>query len=679
MSKKNKLSLDVFYKKKKINRLIVFRRFSIIKVIVMFWIVGILPILFFISINSSSLGNYAFYIPLYSNLNIANCCNFNAPNSNSQYSVVANFNNMPDASHWKLPTDPSFKDEFSFGNGGDINLPSRGFLNSSDYKIFWWLHISDTQNCWAESEYLEYIKYFFNITVPLINPLFTINTGDLVDSDYSKFFSRVSGQRLWEWQLYNQTLRENGVNHTNYFDILGNHDVYGDEYYEYYLNYSISGSFFKTDQFVVNVRFSWGNYTFYFLSAPDDYGLEFPFVMGGFMGRHELSWLENKLDKYPTSNLTFAFGHQPIHQIFSGLSPSGKMLIPLLTSKGVDFHACGHEHKNSYQNVRGMACVETKQFHKDKGCYKIIAIDNDGISTSFQVGQKFPIGIITSPIDYHYSSGDYDENKLQNVDKVRALVWDPLGVNSVYWRSDENETWSSMTHIEGPLYQANFDQNLIDGKTHKIEVQINGNSGIKTESIIYRSVVMPFFGWNEMIPILIAAFIGLVFVLPITKFILRRKNPEKYGRKPGHELDMKQAKLVFIKFIILTICPYAFSLAFADSLSVVFTFFIIANVENHLTFIYADILLFIAATYYLVGILPVVLNLDRSIIKRGVIPWLFLSLIFEATFFIFYFNRYSIIGLIQPGNYLMIVLDILMIKNAFKVATVEKSRNIENN
>lgn len=599
------------------------------ELIAIFLLFGCLP--FLIISGFFFAGTSSFYIPFYSEI--------------------------PSSSGSGIPNHPGAIDEFKFGDGEA--LPSSGFMNGLDYNIFWMIHITDTQDCWEKESNTQKIEYFLNTTVPLIQPVFTVNTGDLVDSEYSKFFTRVPGQRLWEWEAYNKTFAENGANYTNYFDIIGNHDIYNDPKFDYYINYSISGQYFKTDQYLVNLNLPWGKYSLYFLSVPEDYGLEFPYAFGGYMSAKELAWFEDKLIANRDANLSFAFGHMPPHQVFSALSPSGKMFIDLMKAYNIDYYGCGHEHTNSYQNIGGIAAVETPQFDEDNGCYKIIAIDNDGISTSYQTGNKYPVGIITSPIDYHYAIGDYDLNKLQTINKIRALAWDPDGVDSVEWRADASSSWIMMNQIDGPLYEADLPSTLIDGSKHTIEIKITSGSDMKIESIVYQSTGTLFFGWNEAIPLIIIAFIGLVIVLPISKFILRRKNPEKYKHKPGYEPDMHLAKLGFVKFLVLTFAPMAMSLAYNNSLTAVFSFWMIASVG----FIYTDIILMFAAAIYLTGILPVMLNLSPKKAHLNIF-WQTISLIFEGVLSAFFILRYGLIGLILPGYYACIILDLKIMKRS---------------
>jgi hypothetical protein len=630
-------------------------RRKIITSMVMFLVFGSMPYL--IVSGFVAAGNSTFFIP-------TTLTGSETGRISSTISSSYTEGKLPSASGNTIPDHPGAIDEFKFGDGEP--LPNTGYLSGADYNLFWMIHISDTQDCWSKESNTRKVEYFLNTTVPLIQPTFTLNTGDLVDSDYTEFFNRVPGQRLWEWEIYNKTFSENEANYTNYFDIIGNHDIYNDSRFDFYINYSISGQYFKTDQYLVNLNLPWGKYSFYYLSVPEDYGLEFPFALGGHMSKKEMAWFETKLEQNQDANLSFALGHMPPHQVFSALSPSGKMFIPLMNSYNVDYFGCGHEHMNTYQNIGGMAAVEVPQFDEEEGCYKIIAVDNDGISTSYQVGNQFPVGIITSPIDFHHAIGDYDMNKLQDVQKIRALAWDPDGVDSVEWRADGSGTWNLMTNVNGPLFEASFDSDLINGKKHTIEIKINSGSDTKIESIIFKSTGSMFFGWNEAIPLIILAFVGIVIVLPLTKFVLRRKDPEKYKHKPGYEPDMLQAKYGLIKFLILTFAPMAFTLAYDNTLTAVFSFWMIAKVG----FIYTDIIMLFAAAIYITGIVPIFLHLSPKLAGRN-IPWIFISLLFEGVLSAFFILRYPLIGLILPGYYGCIILDLLLLKRS---VYLQKSR-----
>lgn len=553
------------------------------------------------------------------------------------------------------------------------NLTNQGKVKNNDYKIFWFIQITDTQSIWMEwggderrdpeDGSIKNVKYFFNETQNTIKPVFIVNTGDLVDSDYHNFFLRNRGQLLDEWSYYNETITERGMNSTFYFDIPGNHDVYRDPLCAYYLNYSMSGSFFGTDQFLVNINFTWGNYSFYFLSTPEDYGLEYPFALGGKFGKNEINWFQNKLVANANNNLSFAFGHHPPLEIISCRASTGQNFINLLRDYQIKAYFCGHGHMETYQDIYGVAAVETGKFSHDWGTYRIVAVDEDRVSTVQQIGQHWPVGIITNPIDEKFAIGKYDMQKHMNPQKIRALAWDPLGVTSVEWRSDRNPTWTLMNEIIGdPLWEADFDNSLIDGKKHLIEIRINGGSGTKIESIIYSASMIYHFGWTQGIYIITSLFIGLVVVLPMIKYFLSHKGfkgTRKFIKKKEDEADKIQTKLVLIKFLFVLILPIALPPIYNETIIVMFPFFMISSAG----IIINDVPMLLTAIIGVPSIGFQVLNLSKRKAK-----WMsltaYLSMLITILLAAFFILHFGLLGAILPSYYVVFLLDYKILKRS---------------
>lgn len=569
-----------------------------------------------------------------------------------------------------LPKDPVI-DEILLNE--EENLINQGRVKNTDYKIFWFIQITDTQSSWMEwggnerrdpeDGYTKNVKYFFNETQNTIKPVFIVNTGDLVDSDYHNFFMRNRGQLLDEWSYYNETITERGMNSSYYFDIPGNHDVYRNPFYGYYLNYSMSGSAFGTDQFLVNLNLTWGNYSFYFLSTPEDHGLEYPFALGGRLGNSEINWLQNKLAANTHSNLSFAFGHHPPFEIFSCRASTGQDFIDLLQDYNIKAYFCGHGHMETYQDIYGVAAVETSKFNYDGGTYRIIAVDEDRLSTVQQIGQNWPVGIITNPIDEKFAIGKYDMQKHMNPQKIRALAWDPLGVTSVEWRADRKSAWISMDEIVGdPLWEANFDDSLIDGKSHLIEIRITGGSGTKIESIIYSASMIYHFGWSQGIYVLTSLFIGLVVVLPITKYYLSHKGykgTKRFIKKKDDEADKIQSKWILIKFLILLTVPLALAPIYNETIVVIFPFFMISGAG----IIINDVPLLLTAIIGVPGVGFQVLNLSKRKAK-----WMslttYLSMLVTIVLSLFFILHFGLLGAVLPSYYAIFMLDLKILKRS---------------
>jgi calcineurin-like phosphoesterase family protein len=565
------------------------------------------------------------------------------------------------------PTGSNVIDEVNFEKGK--NMLNQGYINNSNYHIFWFIQITDTQSIWynwdgsprdENAGGIKAINYFLNTTQNVIKPLLIINTGDLVDSAYQQFLLRNEGQRIGEWEYYNRTMVEGGMNSSYYYDIVGNHDIYRSPGYSHYMTYGMSGRAFGTDQFVLNFDFDWGNYNFYMLSIADDNGMEYPFSMGGYMSGAEMDWFESKLEKNaPTSNVSFAFGHQPPFEVLSTLSSKGKGFIGTMNEYGIDAYLCGHGHVNSYQEINGLAAVETDKFSNDGGAYRITVVDNDGISSNTFYGKEWPVGIITSPIDVDFAIGDYDMNSHVQNKKIRALAWDPDGVAKVEWQYDSKNNWVPLNFVQDSLYEADMNTNLNDGQEHSIEIKITNNKGQSIiESITYLSTILYHFGWNEAIFIIIAGFIGICVMVPLSIKKKIQKNQVKYA-KPENSVDPEMKKPYLIKLLVFFLCPLTFGLMYMESFTAVFSFFLIG--KNG--FMYSDTILFFSIAIGLFSIHLVGLGLSPNRAKHE-IRIISISLFWEVFLVVFYIIHFPTVAWLSPGYYILIAMDIRMRKQA---------------
>ncbi|HMF32250.1 MAG TPA: metallophosphoesterase [Candidatus Lokiarchaeia archaeon] len=544
----------------------------------------------------------------------------------------------------------------------DITAPVGSYLTGPDYHIFWFLHISDTQNCWYNDTRKGFFTMFLNEVYKTVNPMCIWNTGDLVDSDYSQFMLRNAGQRDDEWWTYRNLLNQNGMNSSVYFDIIGNHDIYRDEGYTHYLNYSMSGSEFHSTEFAVNFTFPWGTYSFLGLPTPNDHGLEYPFADGGFMNKSELDWMESQLVTNQGANLTFTFGHQPPLEIFSMLSTSGNSFLDLMHKYDVAAYLMGHDHENDFQDINGLPALETAQFQKNGGSYRIVAVDNNVISTTTASATEnaFPVGVITSPVDQDLAIGSYNAAESLNVQEIRALAWDPTGIAAVDWRADASAIWTPMTHAQGPLWEAIWDSKLTDGNSHAIDVRITNTQGTaKIESITFKSSPPVHFGVYQWEFIIIGVVIGLAGVFPVVKYTRAHRHPEQHQKRPESQVDPAEQKLLLIKLLVLLVAPLSVGLALMNSPTVFFSLFIACG----LGIIYSDTMLMFFGVTLLVGLMFPMFFLSRKH-ARGMLINLFFSLTLLSFLLAFYILHFPTIAWIAPGYYLLIATDIMLARRA---------------
>jgi len=363
----------------------------------------------------------------------------------------------------------------------EIKLSNRGTIDYDDQKLFWFIHITDTQFVWFDNEKLTQFYQFFNSSFQEINPLFIYNTGDLIHANNGE------NQDVEEWKLYKKALEDNNMNYSIYIDLPGNHDAAQDPTYSYYLNYSLIGSSFNTLQYSFNRTFSFGNYAFIGLNtATESYDLV-EFALIGFLNSTELDWYEGELEKYKDFDRIFVFGHHPYSFPFpffikSSLSSSGKTFFDLTEEYNVFSYISGHVHTNYVTKDNGVLSITTSNFDKDNGTYRIISLDHNKLSTTIENVGIWPQGIITNPTN--------EEILKLNINKIRILAWDPSGINSVKWtlinleKERQITDWAPLTrvHHSDPLWEGDLDIR-VEGE-FLLKVKIDSVSGEIIKDII---------------------------------------------------------------------------------------------------------------------------------------------------------------------------------------------------
>ncbi|MFX1374584.1 MAG: metallophosphoesterase family protein [Promethearchaeota archaeon] len=356
---------------------------------------------------------------------------------------------------------------------------NNGFIVSHNYKLFWFIHISDTQFIWYNNSKISEFYQFLNETNKEISPLFIYHTGDIVQADFS------FGQDKIEWERYKNALFENNINASNYMDVIGNHDAIRDPNSIYFLNYSIMGQFFNTTQYSFNKSFTFGNYAFIGLNTAKSSYTLLEYSFQGFLSSNELDWYEKELEKYKDFDKIFVFGHHPpsyplFYHIKSENSSSGKDFNELNDEYNVPFYFSGHVHENSVRYFNELLTITTANFDKEGGTYRIIALDNNRLSTSIEYVGRWPQGIITHP----------QSESNQRIDKIRVLAWDPQGISSIKWSINDIEKELQITDWK-PLINVNSNEPLWEGDLafhskgkYKLKVKVEGGSGEVIKEII---------------------------------------------------------------------------------------------------------------------------------------------------------------------------------------------------
>ncbi|MHA1380601.1 MAG: metallophosphoesterase family protein [Candidatus Helarchaeota archaeon] len=324
---------------------------------------------------------------------------------------------------------PNFSEtEHTVGSSGTKDFPSQSFNNS---RIFWFVQITDTHlgnsqlldppSTWGWS-YLFFEGFFQELKY--ITPEFIVNTGDLVDGlSLIPFY-----QDIRQWEMYNTILKNWGMNTSYYYDLVGNHDAYGDPQLFYYRTYSMQGKAHNETQFAWNVTKDYGNYTFFALNSADP-GYIWPGGTFGELDDSELNWFEQKLNNTKNSNLTFIFSHHPFYEI--SLNELRKQrFMNLINEYNVTAHIFGHKHDNEHYTYNDTVYLCTSSLGTSTPPqYRIVAVDNDGVSTTLKTLSDWPVVLITSPLNEQLTTRTFDLN--QTIIPVRALIFNNSKLNSV--------------------------------------------------------------------------------------------------------------------------------------------------------------------------------------------------------------------------------------------------------
>jgi len=385
----------------------------------------------------------------------------------------------------------SYENHLRLEQGDKINylkkpLLSNGFVSSNDYKLIWFIQISDTQFLWYDAAKISRFYNFLNETYKEITPLFIFHTGDIVNANNGL------EQDKTEWENYRKALDDNNMNASIYMDVIGNHDAVNNPNFTYFLNYSMMGLAFNTTQYSFNCSFKFGQYAFIGLdTAKESYTL-FQFGFQGFLSSEELDWYENELEKYRDFDKIFVFGHNPsnyppFYNIKSDVSISGKDFNELNEEYNVSFYLSGHIHENSFQYSNNLLTITTSNFDQGGGIYRIVSLDDNRLSTSVGYVGDWPQAIITNPPGEEYLLGDL----VAVEEKLRVLAWDPKGIISVKWSLFDAQSkfqlinWKPFVKIsdEDPLWESSL--NFTNLGNLLIKVKIEGGSGEIVKELRY--------------------------------------------------------------------------------------------------------------------------------------------------------------------------------------------------
>ncbi|XP_063221359.1 transmembrane protein 62-like isoform X2 [Bacillus rossius redtenbacheri] len=364
-------------------------------------------------------------------------------------------------------------------NVSDFTLSNKEGLGSELRHLIWFIQISDLHiSIFHDPTRIAELKEFCHLTLNAINPIIVLASGDLTDAKTADNIG--SSQFVGEWQIYRKLLQDCGVqSKTVWLDIRGNHDNFNvpglTSKENFYREYSVQGSSHPRS-YMHQVARDNRTYSFIGVDACLEPGPRRPFNFIGVLSRAELAHLRGLAAEARRRGSTHEvwFGHYPTSCI---LSPGGTGIRELMGSgrEGLAY-LCGHFHTfggvvpNMYTLQKaGFLELELGDW-KDNRLYRVAAIDH-GIFSFIDVKHRdWPVILVTNPKHSLFRMPLREPlQKIALSTHVRVLVFSLSPIKRVQVRV-EAEDWRPCTHVEGPLYVAEWQSGLYARGVHHLEV-----------------------------------------------------------------------------------------------------------------------------------------------------------------------------------------------------------------
>ena len=316
----------------------------------------------------------------------------------------------------------------------------------------WFLHISDT-HVGEKPEMGELVIRFLEQVPPVVQPLATLHTGDLVDL----------GGEARQWEEYRAVIAARTLPYPQYLEIPGNHDVKegGTPGYQASARSFLAGA---------------GMYGETWLDTPQgrvrivrahtaDTSLNPANVLGYFGEEQQAALLALPVPD-PPPRLTLLLAHHPMNGLDRlMLLGSDQRMQQLIDRVKPQAYLCGHRHVPYLSWLGQVLSVQAGSLGKGgigSPSFMLLAYDQGTISADSVPLQRdeepvvsWPLLLITRPADPLLGTTNPLAEPLRAGEQreLRALAFAPAGVDAVDYRWDGGD-WVALAPGTAPLWSA---------------------------------------------------------------------------------------------------------------------------------------------------------------------------------------------------------------------------------
>jgi metallophosphoesterase superfamily enzyme len=357
-------------------------------------------------------------------------------------------------------------------------------------RLLWILHISDSHigSEWYPED--ESFIWALNDAVHIIQPDLIVNSGDLCDGSISGI--PASGQEEEEWQLYRQIVDDAGMTSDYYIDIPGNHDLYGDPGFSFYLAWSLNGTDYGSVTRSHPMEFAFGKYFIYGCSTAGDEGRRF--VQQNEFSQEELDELQAELTANDDSQLSLVFGHHP-----PGDPENADQAREIMKEhNSIYFH--GHSHTYDEYIYNDLLTYQVDSLGKtDRDNVAIISVDNNYVAYEVtDSDDPWPFIVISAPADVKLKSGDahpysYPIGNTCEANPVRVLVFDAAEVTGVTAKlADDPEVALEQDPQRPMLWMGTFDSSgYTEGEAEFVVTATGSQERSRSITVMLANVACP--------------------------------------------------------------------------------------------------------------------------------------------------------------------------------------------